>query len=188
MDIPREVLVALIGAVPAMLAPLISSFMQRRGFAQKAREVEVAEKRVQIIERLLSLEEHLSEKSKKLLQTELADIAKDFVEERIRERSAVETVVESLPIRRRWLLAYEQPTLRASVYRGFFWFFLAIGCLGGISGIIVNLQYGDKDWPFVMIGGLFYIAIGLAFRTAALRQQKRAQGSASEVSTSDLRS
>lgn len=188
MDIPKEVVVAVIGAIPALLAPLVSSFLQRRGFAQKAKEVEVVDKQVQIIERLLSLEKHLSEEEKKLLQIQLADITQDIVQERKREQTVGETVVESLPIHHRWLLVYEQPTMRASVYRGFYWFFLAIVVLGGISASIASLQHGDTDWPFAIIGGLFYVTIALAFRAAALRQQKLAKASARKVSASDLRS
>jgi hypothetical protein len=49
MDIPEEVVAAVIGAIPALLAPLIGSFRQRCGFAQKAKEVEVAEKRARLL-------------------------------------------------------------------------------------------------------------------------------------------
>lgn len=183
MEIPKEVLVAVIGAIPALLAPLISSSLQRQGFARKAKEVEVVEKRVQIIERLLTLEKHLSDERRKLLQIELADIAQDLVAERVRERASGGTVVERLPMLRRALLVYEQPTMKASVYRGFFWLFLSLGLLGGLFSSF--LKYGDADWPFAIIGGLFYIAIGLSFRAAALRQHKRAQASAAEVLNRD---
>jgi hypothetical protein len=119
MQIPKEVYVALIGAIPA-LATLFSSFLQQRGSAHRAKEVEMLDRRVQVIERLLTLEKHLSDERKKLLQTELADIAQDLVADRLRERAAGGTAVERLPMLRRFLLVYEQPTKRASTYRGFF--------------------------------------------------------------------
>ena len=105
MAIPKEVVASAIGAIPALLAPVISSFLQRRGFAQKAKEMDVVEKRVEIIERLLMLENNLSYERKRLLQVELADIAQDLVAERVRERAAGATVVARLPIHRRWLLS-----------------------------------------------------------------------------------
>lgn len=185
VDIPKEILVAVIGAVSALLAPLLSSFLQRSGNAQKAKELEVVEKQVQIIERLLTLEKYLSDERRKLLQTELADLAREVVAERVRERSPSATVVDRLPMWRRWFLAYEQPTMRASVYRGFFWFFLVIGVLGGTLGTMGSLQTGGADWPFAVIGGLFYLAIGLAFYFAALRQQKQAEAGSGQLLAED---
>jgi len=185
MDIPKEVVVALIGAIPALLAPLVNSLLQRRGFAQSAKELEAVEKRIQITERLLTLEKYLSEDKRKLLRAELAAVAQDLVAERVREHAAGGTEVEGLPFLRRALLIYAQPTMRASVYRGFFWFFLFFGILGGVSASFVSLQSGDTEWPFAVIGGLFYVVIGLFFRSAALRQQKRAQASAAAASSND---
>lgn len=180
MEIPREVLVAIIGAIPVLLAPLIGSSLQRRDLAERAQEVEVLGKRVQLIERLLALDKHLSDERRKLLQVELADIAQDVVAERRKERAAGGTVVERLSFVHRSLLLYELPTTRASVYRGFFWFFLSIGVVGGFSGALLPSKSGDSDWPFALIGGLLYIAIGLAFRGAAVRQHKRAQANAAK--------
>lgn len=185
MDIPKEVLVAIIGAIPALAAPLLSSLLQHRGFAQRTKELELLEKRVQVIERLLVLEKHLSDERKKMLQTELADIAQDLVADRVRERAAGGTVVERLPMLRRFLLVYEQPTSRASAYRNFFWFFLSISVLGFFSVLFVGKTIESANWPIAAIGMLFYVMIGLFFRSAALRQQKRAQATAAGTLRSD---
>ena len=178
MHLQTEVLVAVIGAISALLAPRISFLLQRQGLSQKAKEVEVLDKRAQIIERLLALERHLSEARTKQLQAELAEIAQDVIAERARELAAGATVVERLSFLRRALLVYEQPTMRASVYRGFYWFFLSVALVGGLS---VSLLPSVERLSAV-IGGLFYVVIGLLFRSAARRQQKRTQARAAAAS------
>jgi len=180
MELSPEIIGAAIAAVPALLAPWISSSLQRRGLARKAREVEVIEKRVQVIERLLNLDKHLSEEEKNTLQAELADIVQDIVVERVRERTAAGTDVGILPRWNQYLLLYEQPNLKASVYRGFYWFFLAIGIVGAFSISALSYETADPDMPFAIIGALFYVVIGLFFRKAAMRQQESAQAQAKE--------
>lgn len=178
MEIPREVAVAIIGAIPALAAPLFGSLLQRRGSAQKTKDVELLEKRIQIIERLLSLDKHLSEERKKMLQAELADITQDLVADRVRERVAGGASVEHLSFQRRFFLNYEQPTTRASIYRGFFWFFFSICVLFAISMLSVAITEGLEEWPIFATGIVVYAMITLFFRSAAVRQLKRAQASA----------
>lgn len=185
MEISKEVAVAIIGVIPALAAPLFSSLLQRRGAAQKTRDVELLDKRVQIIERLLILDKHLSDERKKMLQAELANIAQDLVADRVRERIAGGVSVEHLSILRRFFLIYEQPTTRASIYRGFFWFFFIVSVFPsfpilfftfseqGIEGIVTAL------FPIASMF-IFYGMIALFFRSAAVRQQKRAQTAAAE--------
>lgn len=172
MEIPKEIIAAAIAAIPAVLAPWISSSLQRRGLARKAREVEVIEKRVQVIERLLSLDQQLSEDKRNILQDELADIVHDIVAERAEERSVIGTDASKLPRWKRYLLFYSQPTLKASVYRGFYWLFLFFVL---IMLIFPFIEETKEPLPVAIFGGLFYLAIGLTFRAAAVRQQKHAQ-------------
>lgn len=181
-NVTTQVVVAIIGATPVLLAPLVTSLLQRQGYAQKAKEVEMIEKRVQIIERLLALDEHLSDERKNLLKVELADIAQDLVAERSRVSVAGSMAVERLSFLSRTLLVYEQPTLRASVYRGFFWFFLSVGLLVALVAPFADMQSENTDmnWPFAVFGALFYVVIGLLFRSAALRQHKRVKAGAAE--------
>ena len=190
MDIPKEVVVAMIAAIPGLAAPLFSSLLQKRGLAQRTKEVEMLEKRVQVIERLLMLEKHLSDERKKMLQIELADIVQDMVADRVRERAAGGTVVERLPMLHRVFLVYQQPTTRASVYRGFFWVLISIGIFTPFSAIAVAFseEVTANDLPYLLIvyigGSLFYVMLGLVFRSAALRQQKQAQAAAERTVTS----
>lgn len=177
-NVTAQVVVAVIGAIPVLLAPLITSLLQRQGFFQKAKEVEMIEKRVQIIEKLLALEEHLPDERKNMLKVELADIAQDLVAERVSVSVAGGAAVERLSFLGRAFLVYEQPTLRASIYRGFFWFFLSVGLLAGLSTALLGIESGEMDWPVVVIGASLYIVIGLFFRAAALRQRKRVKASA----------
>ena len=171
MEIPKEILIAIIGAVPAIAAPLISSLIQRRGAAQKTIEVELLEKRVQVIERLLSLDKHLTDDRTILLQEELAEITQDLISDRVKERLGKETVIDSLSTIRRFFLIYVQPTIKASVYRGFFWFFCFIATFGSISVLLLGSELYDHEILMTTIFGLvFYGGIGLLFRSAAIRQ------------------
>jgi hypothetical protein len=183
MQLSKEVLVAIIGAVPAIAAPPISWLLQHRGDAQKAREVEALERRVQLIERLLALEKHLSDERKKMLQAELAHIAEDLVADRARERAAGETVVEGLPKLRRLLLLYDQPTARASVYRALFWILVGFPLFGAVS--VVSLPETTTEWPVFALGMSVYLVVGLLFRSAAVRQQKRARAVAARGVTGE---
>ena len=182
MDISPQIVGAAIAAIPPLLSPWFSSSFQQRGLTQKAKEAEVIEKRIQVIEQLLALGQHLSEEKKNILQAELANIVQDIVAERQREHAAVGTDVRILPWWNRYLLLYDQPTLRASVYRGIYWFFLFIGIFGAFSISVLSYESEDPDLPFAIIGALVYVVIGLFFRAAAVRQQKRAQALAMEKS------
>jgi len=174
MEIPKEVVVAIIGAIPALAAPLVSSLIQRQGDAQKTRGVELLEKRVQIIERLLSLDKYLSNDRAILLQEELDDIAQDLIADRVKERLVSGVVVDKISTLRRFLLIYEQPTIKASVYRGFFWFFCFITTVGGTSVLLLGSEFYEYEIMMTTLFGLiFYGGIGLLFRSAAIRQQKK---------------
>ena len=61
---PKEIWVAIITATPALVGIVVSWVLQNRGFAQRVKQVEAFEKRVQVIERLFTLEKHLSNKHK----------------------------------------------------------------------------------------------------------------------------
>jgi len=189
-----DVVPAIIGAIPALLAPFASSWMQRQGFTYKAKELDVIEKRVQLIERLLALEGQLSAERRSALQQELAEIARDLVAERSRERAAGATAVDQFSAWRRVLLVYEQPTMKASVYRGFFWFFLGLGVLVVLSSWMIGVESGSghpeggvgTSAVIAFSGLLLYGGIGAIFRSAALRQHRRAQASAAAASAEQL--
>jgi len=190
----KEVVAAIIATIPAVLAPLASFWLQRQGFTYKAKELDVIEKRVQLIERLLALEGQLSAERRSALQQELADIARDLVAERSRERTAGATAVEQFSAWRRLLLAYEQPTMKASVYRGFFWFFLGLSVLVVFSSWTIGIESGDEQpgdgvWMsagIALSGLVLYGGIGAIFRSAALRQHKQARASAAAASEERL--
>jgi hypothetical protein len=192
MLIQREFLPALPSAIAAVLAPLIIFLLERRGLARKAKEIEVVEKRVQIIDRLLTLEKHLPDETKNQLPIELANIAQKLVAqnrvaEQVRERIAHETSVQRRPIWRRFLLVYPLPTIRAHIYRGVFWFLLLLSVLFLSYGLLQTRHLPGRFMLLCTPGGftmlvlpslvvlLFNVVIGLQFRGAALRELKRFQ-------------
>ena len=181
-DLDISEIIKIIGAILAVLSPWLNSSFQQRALVQKAKESEVIDKRVQVIERLLALDQHLSESEKAILETELADIVQDVIAERERERTAAGADVKTLPRWNRYILLYEQPNLKASVYRGFFWFFLAIGIFGALSMALLSDETTglESDLGFAILGASFYVVISLFFRAAAVRQQKSAQARAKE--------
>jgi hypothetical protein len=175
MTISRDISIAIITAIPLLMSPLMSFLFHRWGLARKVKEIELCEKRVRIIERLLTLEKHVSDsdEARNLLQIERAAILQKLGAERVRECNACETVVERLSIMRRTLLLYQQPTMKASIYRGFFWFFFSFGVLGILFMSFAVWQFGKKEDWLLPLGGLVYVAIGLLFRAIALRQLER---------------
>lgn len=179
MEIQKEVWVAIISAAPALLAPLLSWILQYRGVAQKIRELDVLEKRIQVIERLNGIGDALPEESRRVLRAELAAITQDLIADREREHAAGSTIVSHLPNWRRLLLYYEQPTAKASIYRGCYWFCL----FGALSMISVGFE-GDTLLGAAIPGMIFYLFIGLLFRGAAMRQQNRAAENAARFGES----
>lgn len=184
---PTNLVIAIIGTIPAIAAPLISWLLPHRGFARRTRDLEALGKKVQLIERLVGLEEHLSEQQKKMLWAELADIAEDLVADRARVRSAVRMEVKGLSKLRLFLLLYDQPTTRASVYRVLFWSLWVFGLLGGLSLLTLTIagksDLDGRELPIAMLGTMFYLGLGLIFRSAARKQQKRARALAARDSS-----
>src|SRR5262245_23642275 len=185
MNVPWEKTAGMITAGSAFLAALINYLSQHVGLARKTNEIEVVVKRVQLIEELLKLD--LSDETRNPLKNELTYTAKHLIAERARERTAIDTDFEGLPILRRALLVYQQPTLRASVYRGLFWLFLSISVWVCLSVLVVVLSIGSPVWPIALFGGVVYFAISLVFRALAIHQLKLAKARAAFRLSSDLR-
>ncbi len=181
MEISKEVVAAIIGAVPVVAAPLVAWMLDRRGEAKGIRRLEALEKRVQVIDRLLALDKHLTDERRETLEAELANIAQDLVADRAREHAAGKTAVERLTIVQRLLLLYDQPNRRASIYRGFFWAFLFCAFLGSGSALLTfsNEKPEQSPWPTALFVFLFYFVIALMCRQGAKQQLRRAQMSAS---------
>jgi hypothetical protein len=167
----KEIIVALIGLASATLVPFVSSLLQRRNFDERSGEAGLLERRVRLIERLLANGKHLPEADHAKLEAELTHIVQQVVERHSIERESAEPKLESLSKWRRLLLAYEQPNLKASIYRGGFWVFTAIGLLGGTATISSNNVANDTF--YAVLGGLLYVAIGSVLRSAAVRQSRR---------------
>ena len=120
----------------------------------------------------------ITDEEKKIIRAELAYIAMDLVADRTRERAAGKMEVKLLSPVRRFLLLYEQPTTRASVYRALFWILSAFGLFSGILTLMMPYQLepgiSAPKWSMALFGMLFYLGIGYLFRSAARRQLKRA--------------
>jgi len=177
MDIPKEVWPAAVGAVPALLALFVTWILENRGSSQRLKHVTELEKRVQVIEKLLSLENSLPADFQEMLRVELTEIAQDLVANRVQERTAGETSVERLGRLRRWFLVYAQPSLSAHIYRALYWLFLAVVLFAALGILIEGTMRPELVLPLA-VGLLVYLLIAYLFRTAALRQQKRAQATA----------
>ncbi|HUJ42279.1 MAG TPA: hypothetical protein VLW52_01605 [Opitutaceae bacterium] len=180
MAISKEVLAAVIGAVPVVAAPLVGWLLEHRGDSQRSKKLESLDKRAQLVERLLALDKHLTDERRQMLEAELVYIEHDLVADRVREHAAGTTMVERLSVLRRFLLLYDQPTRKASIYRGFFWAFLFCGFLGAGSALLTlaNAKPEEPHWPTAIFVLLFYSGIGLICRAAARQQLKRAQAAA----------
>ena len=185
MDIPTEVITAIIAATPGLVGIIVSWILQHQESARSVKQIDTLYKRVQVIERLLTLEKHLTDERRDILITELAEIAEDLVTERVKERTAGAKTLELMPRLRRWLLLYDQPTWKASLYRAFYWIFTFF--IGGMGSFVTfSMPIADWDRPFlVFFPILFYVAIGIIFRSAAVRQQKQAQETAGRAAKSE---
>lgn len=168
----KEIVVALIGLVSATIVPFMSSLLQRRSFDERAGEVGLLEKRVQLAERLLANAQYLEAKDRKTIEATLTQVARQLADQHRVESDSQKPKLESLSWWRKLLLAYEQPNLKASIYRAGYWIAIGFGLLGGVSATVVSEK--SEDLKFAVIGGLFYIGIGFLWRSAAVRQKRHA--------------
>lgn len=171
----RDLLIAIVGAAPAVLAPLISWVFTRMGVNSKSMELELLERQVGLIQKLGALEDDLLGQQKERLRTEVAEIVHDLVVDRERERKSGGTDTRGFRWVKRFLLLYEQPNLRASIYRLMFWALSIFGLFVSVSVLAGNRELGP-DWLAVFsFGAILYIGSALLFRAAARRQQNRAR-------------
>src|SRR5262249_49762950 len=107
----------IITAIPAIVVPMVSFLLERNGIAARIRETKLFEKRVQLIERLLANGSAVGVDERKQLEDELRHVVQQVLERQADSRSAVKSNVDTMDWWQRWLLLYEQPNSKASVFR-----------------------------------------------------------------------
>ncbi len=172
-----ELIIPIIAMVPALLAPLIAWFLSQRGVSRRAKELESLLTRIELVEKLRQIQEQTSDSKARLvgiLDTEVGDILDDLESLREIQAPLITKPYQKMAGLRRFLLLYKQASRKGKVYRGVFYacFFIAVS--GGVVGVAEGMSRGTGgDWIFGLVGAAFYLAIGLAFRAAAVRDYEK---------------
>ena len=155
-------------AIPVILAPIVAATLARRGEARRASELEALQQRTDLVDKLRTLRSVLPRDVADPLPREVDDIVGDLEALRLRD---VVTIAEPGKQRSHFasaFLLYRQASRKASFYKGLFYFFTGIGILASLGALDSYLGH-EGDAVYILIGALFYIGVGLAFRAAAVR-------------------
>ncbi len=169
---------ALLPLLPAVLAPAVGWFLSQRGVARRIKEFEHLLKRMELVERLRSLQEYKGQTKSQFRETldaEVSNIVAGLAELREAEHPIHITAVEVKPRWRRFLLLYKQASLKGAIYKGLFYTFLLFSVMTAVSfATLTSLEVVVASRIFYSIfAGVFYLIPSLLFRAAAVRDYRR---------------
>ena len=161
----------IIAAIPVIIAPVWAWFFGRSAESKEKVRIECLDRCLSLIERLIAMkertaDEHLTE----LIDSELENCKSYLASKQrcfadIAERQRASSAPDNF-LRRLFLLAPSQ-TIRQRIFKGLFYFFLFVSLVGGLGGVMVLTKENNSDWPYLVIGLLFYLALALVFRSLA---------------------
>src|SRR5258706_4008395 len=180
---------ALFIMIPAVIAPLIAWLTSTRATSRRSSELDFLLRRIELVERVQKIQGQTTTGSTQALTAEVQDIAEDLTNLRLGTTLHASTMVQDQPSRwRRWILAYDQPSRKGSVYKLFFYIFVVFGILGGIGSLTSGLDTGPgapgmlEQTVVSVLGVCVYLGLGLAFRYAAIREyHKRMQKISAQI-------
>jgi hypothetical protein len=180
---------ALFIMLPAVIAPLIAWLTSTRATSRRSSELDFLLRRIELVERVQKIQGQTTTGSTRVLTAEVQDIVEDLTNLRLGTTLHAPTMVQDQPSRwRRWILAYDQPSRKGSVYKLFFYILVVFGILGGIGTLTSGLDTSPgapgmlEQTVIRVLGVSVYLGIGLAFRYAAIREyHKRMQKISAQI-------
>lgn len=173
-----NIIVGIIAAVAGLLTTALGWLLNQMGLARQAKELEVLKSRLEVIEKLSDLQDTTTtlkseiEKRRRMeIRAVLAEIS-DFTDI---AQSRASTSKDKISWWNRIILGYNQISLKGRIYKGLFYAFTGFALLVWLSITRIENIEGETSglWVTVLIGGIIYLLIGLAFRRAAIRTYKR---------------
>ena len=152
----------IIAAIPVIIAPVWAWFFVRSAESKEKVRIECLDRCLSLIERLIAMKE-LIDSELENCKSYLASKQRCFAD--IAERQRASSAPDNF-LRRLFLLAPSQ-TIRQRIFKGLFYFFLFVSLVGGLGGVMVLTKENNSDWPYLVIGLLFYLALALVFRSLA---------------------
>ena len=164
--------------LPAVIAPLIAWLTSLRTASRRSSELDFLLRRIELVERVQKIQGDTS--STQVLTAEVQDIVADLTNLRLGSTIHTSSMIQNQPSRwRRWFLAFDQPSRKGGVYKLLFYVFTAFGILGAIGMLSSGFDTGPEapsmfeQTALRVVGVSVYLAIGLAFRYAAIREYHR---------------
>jgi len=169
--------------VPAVITPLVAWLTSLRATSRRSSKLDFLLRRIELVERVQKAQWEAGAANRSALDAELQDILADLTDLRVgtTRPHPSEAIANPHSGWRNWFLAYKQPSRKGTAYKGLFYGFLAFVTLGAIGLLSSGLDTGPTapsardQIVFGVVGVAVYLAIGLAFRYAAVREYHRSQ-------------
>ena len=174
---------AVLQLLPGALASLVAWVTSRAVSSRRASELDMLLRRIQLVEHAQKIQGENDTALRAELDSELHDIVAALAELRkanvARHPSAGVSATRSRW--QEWLIAYKQASVKGTLYKFAFY----ASCLFAVFGFLVPTTVNESDvgtleaFSVALLSGGFYLVIGLAFRSAAVRDyRKRVQTAA----------
>jgi hypothetical protein len=172
---------ALLIMVPAVIAPLLAWLTSLRATSRRSSELDFLLRRIELVDRVQKAQGEAGAPNRSALDAELQDILADLTNLRVgpTRPHPSDTIANPHSGWRSWFLAYKQLSRKGTAYKALFYGFIGFVTLGAIGLLASGLDTGPSapsasdQVLFGVVGVAVYLAIGLAFRYAAIREYHR---------------
>lgn len=172
-----KVWIALIGAIPVLLSPIIAWLANHSELQKEEARINYLNKRFDLILRLHQMQTELKDdRLSEMFDSEIEMIKKLMADHR-HNISIQENDVRSIP--KSWIgkffLYGPSRTIVQRIFKGLFYFFFVAVIFGLLSLLIVPNDMLKEDRGYAVIGFIAYLLIALGFRAMAKPKVKKTE-------------
>lgn len=161
-------IVGIIAAIAGLFTPVVGWLLNRQGVSHLTRKFNALKARIEFIEKLSDSKSHFAQFNNEIDKLTAQEMSAILAEtEMLSETGRAGVAVPGAEMGK-WqqaILSYAQISLKGRVYKGLFYAFSLIAITGSAAALNVAKE---GETVFVLIGGVFYLIIGLLFRSAAV--------------------
>jgi hypothetical protein len=172
---------ALLALLPGALTALVAWLTSLAVSSRRASELDMLLRRIQLVEHLQKLQGENDAPLRMELETEVHDIVAALADLRkidVGHHPSTDVSAKRSGWRE-WIIAYKQASVKASVYKLVFYVSSGIGLIATLGVLALAADQTEvvddrlQTAFFGLVGGAVYLAIGLAFRAAAVRDYRK---------------
>jgi hypothetical protein len=159
---------------PVVLSPIIAWLLGHSGLPSEEARMNYHLKRLDLISKLNQMQSEITDdRIKEMFDAEL-EICKQQMAFHSHEMIVQTNDLSSVP--KTWIgkifLTNPSKTIKQRVFKGLFYFFLAIFIFGLSAALLLPSQTPDQDWKLSLFGSLLYLSLALGFRALARPKSK----------------